>query len=182
MRQLLLKRLKNQKGLTLIELLAVIVILGIIAAIAVPAIGGIIDNSKRDAHAANAIQMINAAKLAVVGDSEARPANGQSTYLSLGWLVAQGYLEEVRDPDGTEDNYEPGSDGIVNVAHDDEPTVTDSGYTTGSHVRITAINNQMTYEVFTFNGDRGARAEADSDGTEVDDYVAELEVNRGNVK
>ena len=33
--------LKNEKGLTLIELLAVIVILGIIAAIAVPSIGGI---------------------------------------------------------------------------------------------------------------------------------------------
>nr|AAB31769.1 lipase, triacylglycerol lipase {N-terminal} {EC 3.1.1.3} [Bacillus thermocatenulatus, DSM 730, Peptide Partial, 45 aa] [Geobacillus thermocatenulatus] len=38
---------------TLIELLAVIVILGIIAAIAIPAIGAIMDNSKKDAHIAN---------------------------------------------------------------------------------------------------------------------------------
>ncbi len=59
------ERLKNQKGLTLIELLAVIVILGIIAAIAIPSIGNIIDNSKNDAHKADAIQMINAAKLYV---------------------------------------------------------------------------------------------------------------------
>ena len=36
------KQLNNEKGLTLIELLAVIVILAIIAAIAVPAIGNII--------------------------------------------------------------------------------------------------------------------------------------------
>ena len=40
------KQLNNEKGLTLIELLAVIVILAIIAAIAVPAIGNIINNSK----------------------------------------------------------------------------------------------------------------------------------------
>ena len=38
--------LKNEKGLTLIELLAVIVILAIVAAIAVPAIGNIIENSR----------------------------------------------------------------------------------------------------------------------------------------
>ncbi len=44
----MLKRfIRNEKGLTLIELLAVIVILGIIAAIAIPSIGAIIDNSKK---------------------------------------------------------------------------------------------------------------------------------------
>ncbi len=43
------KLLRNQKGLTLVELLAVIVILGVIAAIAVPAIGGVISNSKTNA-------------------------------------------------------------------------------------------------------------------------------------
>ena len=41
--------LKNRKGVTLVELLAVIVIMGIIAAIAVPAIGSLIENSKKNA-------------------------------------------------------------------------------------------------------------------------------------
>ncbi|MBZ9534698.1 prepilin-type N-terminal cleavage/methylation domain-containing protein [Cytobacillus oceanisediminis] len=62
MRQLIKQRIKNEKGLTLIELLAVIVILGIIAAIAIPSISGIIQNSKEDAVRADAITILNAAK------------------------------------------------------------------------------------------------------------------------
>ncbi|EKN64976.1 prepilin-type N-terminal cleavage/methylation domain-containing protein [Schinkia azotoformans] len=61
----MLKRiLKNEKGLTLIELLAVVVILGIIAAIAVPAIGKIIDDSRQKAVVSDALQIINASKIA----------------------------------------------------------------------------------------------------------------------
>jgi type IV pilus assembly protein PilA len=63
MLQKLKKRIKNQRGMTLVELLAVIVILGIISAIAIPSIGKVIENSKRDAIRADAIQVLNAAKL-----------------------------------------------------------------------------------------------------------------------
>lgn len=61
--KLLKKYAKNEKGLTLIELLVVIVILGIIAAIAVVSIGGIINNTKEKAKVTEAVQIINAAKL-----------------------------------------------------------------------------------------------------------------------
>lgn len=55
--------LRNNRGFTLVELLAVIVILGIIAAIAVPSIGTIIKNSRVDAVIADAEQFLNAAEL-----------------------------------------------------------------------------------------------------------------------
>lgn len=60
------KQMKNEKGLTLIELLAVIVILAIIAAIAIPAIGNVIANSKQKALLANASNILAGAKIAVV--------------------------------------------------------------------------------------------------------------------
>lgn len=63
MLNLLKKRLKNEKGLTLVELLAVIVILAIVAMIAIPAIGNIIDNSRYKAAKADAIMILEGANI-----------------------------------------------------------------------------------------------------------------------
>ncbi|MFC4620160.1 type II secretion system protein [Camelliibacillus cellulosilyticus] len=74
----MLKRIaKNERGLTLVELLAVIVILGIIAAIAVPAIGGLINKTDNKATVSEAIQIINGAKLYVAAEGvDAVPQSG----------------------------------------------------------------------------------------------------------
>lgn len=84
------KKLKNERGLTLVELLAVIVILAIIAIIAFVFIGGVIDNSRKDAHIANAQQIISAAKLyvATTGEEEVDAATLQN----------EDYLDQVLDP------------------------------------------------------------------------------------
>lgn len=88
--------LKNQKGLTLVELLAVVVILGIIAAIAVPSIGGIIDNSKKDAHIANAEMLVSAARMAVAANDSITSDN----QVTSSELKTAGYLEsDIKDPD-----------------------------------------------------------------------------------
>ncbi|CAM3457789.1 hypothetical protein GCM10009865_35480 [Aeromicrobium ponti] len=84
---------KNQKGLTLVELLAVIVILGIIAAIAVPSIGKIMENSKKDAHVSNAQQILGAAKLAVA--SKDPISTGTDNTMTLGELHTAGFIEEI---------------------------------------------------------------------------------------
>lgn len=57
------KRIKNEKGLSLVELLAVIVILAIVAAIAIPSIGNIIDNSRIKGIKADAANIVSAAQV-----------------------------------------------------------------------------------------------------------------------
>lgn len=99
------KMMRNEKGFTLVELLAVIVILGIIAAIAVPSIGQIINNTKQDAHDANGITMIEASRLA-----HASGYKGTGTVdndYTLEELVGGGFLESVpiNPEDGNE--YDP---------------------------------------------------------------------------
>lgn len=89
--QTMKKRMKNEKGLTLIELLAVIVILAVIAAIAIPAIGNIIANSKYNAVKSDALNILNAAQLHKMdngGQAEVK-VNGD------GGLKSEGYLEAV---------------------------------------------------------------------------------------
>lgn len=88
-----LKKLKNERGLTLVELLAVIVILGIIGTIAFVYIGGVIDNSKKDAQVANAQQIIAAAKLYEMTEGAI-----ETDGVTVEKLIDEKYLEEVIDP------------------------------------------------------------------------------------
>ena len=55
--------MKNNKGITLVELLIVIVILGIIAAVSIPAVGGIVENAQKDALLADATNLRSQANL-----------------------------------------------------------------------------------------------------------------------
>lgn len=88
--------LKNQKGLTLVELLAVIVILAIVSAIAVPAIGGIIENSRYSAVKADATNVLNAAKMYYIDNPEGKTEAGDTAgTVSVKTLKDKNYLESV---------------------------------------------------------------------------------------
>lgn len=92
MKKFIQNKLKEQKGLTLIELLAVIVILAIIAAIAIPAIGNIIENSRVSAIKADAQNTLAAANLYFTENGTADGAIIKITALSE-FLDDQGSME-----------------------------------------------------------------------------------------
>ncbi|WP_214815738.1 prepilin-type N-terminal cleavage/methylation domain-containing protein [Exiguobacterium sp. s59] len=108
------KQLKDERGLTLVELLVVVVILGIIAAIAVVAIGGIIENSKKDAMVADAKQMVSAAKLYTA--SNPLDSGGTDTLVFESSTITgsdgSSYVSELKDPFDTANTYD---DAVVYI-------------------------------------------------------------------
>lgn len=94
MKKLLKKRL-NQKGLTLIELLAVIVILAIVAAIAVPAIGGIIATSRDKAVLADASAILAGARLAELGNECSSVTANNVVTVTCDDVDLQSYVDNI---------------------------------------------------------------------------------------
>jgi type IV pilus assembly protein PilA len=86
----MMKFVKNQKGLTLVELLAVIVILGVIAAIAVPAISNTIANSRANADQ----QTIHLLEDTAIRYAIERNIPTTVTQVDVDQLVANGFLRE----------------------------------------------------------------------------------------
>src|SRR5690625_2834086 len=97
MRNWLRKLREDERGITLVELLAVVVILAIVGAIAFVSVGNIIENSKKDAHVANALQVISAAKLYEAGGGDIS-ADGTS-------FDVIDTIEDIVDP-WTKEKYE----------------------------------------------------------------------------
>ena len=94
MNKLLRKQLSNQRGVTLIELLAVIVILGIIAAVAVPVVLNQIDDAEKNADAATLAVIEDAAQryfIKLIDDSTTEITVDQTVTTST--LESSGYLK-----------------------------------------------------------------------------------------
>ena len=99
MKKYLQKKLNNEKGMTLIELLAVIVIIAIIAAIAIPAIGSIIENSRNGAVKSDYQNALSAANIYFTenpseDDVIVSVLAGVGTGVTTSYLDDQGALED----------------------------------------------------------------------------------------
>ncbi|ARF16228.1 type II secretion system protein [Sporosarcina ureae] len=129
MKKFLQKKL-NQKGLTLVELLAVIVILGIIAAIAVPAIGNIITNSKVSALKADGQNAISAANIYFA------ESKSDATSVTTEVLKTEGFLEDTG-------SFTAESLGTITKASGEGATVTNitiSGTATNGNINVVFAN------------------------------------------
>lgn len=93
MRNKIKQLLKKEGGFTLVELLAVIAILGFIVAISVPLVGNVVSKSKTETDKAKLELVIDAAKLYDVNDGTDTDTTVTSTE-----LVTAGYLDSDTKP------------------------------------------------------------------------------------
>lgn len=135
------KKLKNERGLTLVELLAVIVILAIVAIIAFVFIGGVIENSKKDAHISNALQIIQSAKI-----HEA--SGGDAENMTVEDLINGGYLDSVLDP-WDKDEYESvkNKNNKAKITKTEDNVLGISGFNSNNgKCNITATETELSQE------------------------------------
>ena len=103
--------LKQKKGVTLVELLAVIVILGIIAAIAVPTISGLIERQQTKADTATFVNVLEAARLYST-------ENPDEASFTITEIIGAGYLSAnpFSEPVAADIIFTRSDSGIVSIS------------------------------------------------------------------
>ncbi|WP_214802148.1 prepilin-type N-terminal cleavage/methylation domain-containing protein [Exiguobacterium sp. ERU656] len=134
------KQMRDERGLTLIELLVVVVILGIIAAIAVVAIGGLIENSRKDAVVSDAKQLVAAAKLY----TSSNPVQPGET-VKVGVNEAGKAIKTNKVAKGTDAT--PRVDSLSKYIDDMKDALNSDADYKDSYVTVTEKNGTYTYEV-----------------------------------
>lgn len=139
MKKFLQKKLKNEKGLTLIELLAVIVILAIIAAIAIPAIGTIIENSRQGAVKSDYQNALASANIYFTENPE---GNGDTVSPAAPVVTVEDLLDE-----GYLDDSGSLSDGVLITKITGGNTINGSASADGNTYTVVTLTNTQLGEI-----------------------------------
>ena len=87
--------MRNKKGFTLVELLAVIVVLAIIILVAMPAVMSAMDKARRNSLTNEANELIRITQTAYSDDvMNSKVPAGKSYCYSIEWLKSNGFLEK----------------------------------------------------------------------------------------
>ena len=163
----------NKKGFTLIEILAVIVVLGLLVVIIVPTVKNLLGDSEDALHDEQINMVINATKKYMVEHSELLPEGNDNTALYIDDLVDGGVIDKdkVIDPKTNEEmngcvvinyndsfnqyDYNYRDDCSITITFDPEGGSVD---TTSKKVMIGKTYGELptpTREGYTFKGWRG---------------------------
>lgn len=129
--------LKNHQGVTLVELLIVIVILGIIAGIAIPAVGNIVDNAERDGVIGDATAVRNAAQLYCASNAQAKQCSNQDEF-----VITNGAIEFST---GAAVFLDMESDSVFEFEYDEHTEALDD--------YLEGIGSDAEYLAFRYQGD-----------------------------
>ena len=147
----LVKDLKNKKGFTLVELLAVIVVLAIIILIAMPAVMSAMDKARRNALVTEANEITKIAQTAFA-DKQMSASGLTDACFDINWLITEGYMDKKKD----------GYSGYVTITLN----VNDGKYLYDKRIKI-------SNGIYKYDGDPGdAQAGQLQTGDKIDDICA----------
>ena len=145
----------NKKGFTLVELLAVIVILAILMAIAATNIGPVIDNSRRSSMRTTAQQIIDAVRLQLTSNYELFPGMYGFTeaILDSGGVSAPfGGDYAYYKPDGSKDKI---GSGVYALNTNEASSANDCAASHYSYVVIARTEETYTWTICLTTKDHG---------------------------
>ena len=116
----------EKKAFTLVELIAVVAILGLIALVVYPSVGSVIRNAREETYNDQVSVVINAAKNWSINNATKLSDDGSIYSLSVDTLLEEGYItnDEVKDPRDSSKNLE----GIVEIKYNNDTKSYDYTY------------------------------------------------------
>ena len=141
----------NNKGFTLIELIAMVVILGILMLVSVPNIAGIIKNNKEKAVAEDVSRLVNNAKTKFNIKAAKYPSDNACVVLGLDFIDTNGDIGKGINGG----KYLPGESFIVvrKEMNDKTPDDQSTTYSYKYYVRLVEEADGEKYEIELVNAD-----------------------------